>query len=36
MAVLKGERLANLYRVIGSVVIDDTFVATEKEDTLRL
>ena len=34
--VLKAERMMNLYRVIGSMVIGDASVATEKEDTTRL
>ena len=35
MTVLKVERTMNLYKVIGSMVIGDTSVATEKEDTIR-
>ena len=34
--VLKGERTTNLYKVIGSMMIGDSFVATEKKDTSRL
>ena len=36
MTVLKAECMVNLYKVIGSVVIGNASVATEKEDTTRL
>jgi len=36
MTILKGERIANLYKMIGSVIVGDTSAATEKEDTARL
>ena len=36
MTVLKAERTANLYKVIGNAVIGDASMATEKEDTTRL
>jgi len=34
--ILKGERTANLYKMIGSVIVGDASAATEKEDTTRL
>jgi len=34
MMILKGERIVNLYKLIGS--IGDASAATEKEDTTRL
>ena len=36
MMILKGERTANLYKTIGSIIINDSSAATEKEDTTRL
>jgi len=36
MTVLKVERMTNLYKVIESVVIGDTFEATKKDDSTRL
>src|SRR4051812_48430507 len=36
MTVFKGERVANLYRMKGSIVVGDASVSTEKEDTTRL
>ena len=36
VTVLKAERAVNLYKVIGSVMIVVTSVATKKEDTTRL
>ena len=36
MTVLKGERVANLYRMKGSIIAGDASVSTEKEDTTRL
>ena len=33
MTILKGERAMNLYKMIGSIIVDDTLAATEKEDT---
>ena len=34
--ILKGERITNLYKLIGSIVIGDASAATEKEDTTKL
>jgi len=34
--VLKAKCMVNLYKIIGSMVIGDASVATEKEDTTRL
>src|SRR3954462_13136592 len=36
MTVLKGERVANLYRMKGSIIDGDASVSTKKEDTTRL
>ena len=36
MAVLKAERMENLYKVIESVIIGDAFVATKKENIVRI
>src|SRR5205809_5561288 len=36
MTVLKGERVANLYRMKGSIIAGDALVSTEKEATTRL
>jgi len=36
MTILKGERTANLYKLIGSIIIGDASAATEKKDTIRL
>jgi len=36
MMILKGERITNLYKLIGSIVIGDASAATEKEDTTKL
>src|SRR5438270_4057203 len=36
MTVLKGERVANLYRMKGSIIAGDASVSTEKEGTTRL
>src|SRR3954462_13045212 len=36
MTVLKAERVANLYRMKGSIIAGDASVSTEKEDTTRL
>ena len=36
MTILKGERIANLYKLIGSIIIGDASVATEKEDITKL
>ena len=33
--ILKGERTANLYKMIGSIIVGDVSAATEK-DTTRL
>jgi len=35
MMILKGERIANLYKLTGSIIIGDASAATEKEDTTR-
>ena len=36
MTILKGERIANLYKLTVSIIIGDASAATEKEDTTRL
>jgi len=36
MTILKGERITNLYKLTGSIIIGDASTATEKEDTTRL
>jgi len=36
MMILKGERTANLYKTIGSIITNDSLAATEKKDTTRL
>jgi len=36
MTILKGERIANLYKLTGSIIIGDCSAAIEKEDTTRL
>ena len=36
MMILKGERMMNLYKMIGSVIIGNASVTTEKEDSTRL
>jgi len=36
MIVLKVERTTNLYKEIGSVVIDDASIATKNDNTIRL
>ena len=36
MMILKGERMANLYNMIGSVIVGDASATTEKEDTTIL
>src|SRR3954464_14589736 len=36
MTVLKGERVANLYRMKGSIIAGDASAATEKDDATRL
>ena len=34
--IVKGERIANLYKLTGSIIIGDASIATDKEDTTRL
>jgi len=36
MMILKGERIANLYKLTESIIISDALAAKEKEDTTRL
>ena len=36
MTILKGERTANLYKMIRSIIVGDASAVTEKEDTIRL
>jgi len=36
MTILKRERIVNLYKTIGSVIVDNISTATEKKDTTRL
>ena len=36
MMILKGERIANLYKLIGSFIVGDALATTEKKDTIRL
>ena len=36
MMILKGERTANLYKLIGRIIIGDASATTEKDDTTRL
>jgi len=36
MTVLEAKCMTNLYKVIGSVIIGDASIVTEKEDTTRL
>jgi len=36
MTILKGERIVNLYKMIGSVIVGDPSAATKKEDSKRL
>jgi len=36
MMILKGERTANLYKLIESIIISDATAATKKKDTTRL
>ena len=36
MMILKGERTVNLYKLIGSIIVGDTSVVTEKKDTTKL
>jgi len=36
MTILKRERTANLYKMIGSIIVGDVLAATEKEDITRL
>jgi len=36
MTILKGERIANLYKLKGNIIVGDASVGTEKEDTIRL
>ena len=35
MMILRGEWITNLYKLIGSIIIDDASVAIEKENTTR-
>jgi len=35
MMILKGEQTVNLYNLIGSIIVGDASVATEKEETTR-
>ena len=34
--ILKGEQTANLYKLIGSITVDEASTAIEKENTTRL
>ena len=36
MTILKGEQIANLYKLTGSIIVGDALAATEKEDITRL
>jgi len=36
MTILKGERIVNLYKMIGSVIVADASATTENDDTTRL
>jgi len=36
MTILKGERIANLHKMKGSIIISDASTTTEKEDITRL
>jgi len=36
MTILQRERIANLYKLTGSIIIGDASAATEKEDTTKL
>ena len=36
MTILKRERITNLYKLTGSIIIGDASAATEKKDTTRL
>ena len=36
LMILKGERIANLYKLTESIIISDALAAKEKEDTTRL
>jgi len=36
MTILKGERITNLYKLTGSIIIGDASAAIEKKDTTRL
>jgi len=36
MTILKGERITNLYKLTGSIIVGEPSAAIEKEDTTRL
>ena len=36
MMIVKGERIANLYKLTESIIVSDTSVATEKKNATRL
>ena len=36
LMILKGEQATNLYKMLGSIIVGDASIITEKEDTTRL